>query len=333
MVHFIQIIKHKYIFIKVSTLNRLTDQRHKSKQLIVLDTTNSNGLFVEDYIDILMLTQPLTLLSQLTAPNSQKKIILNSQTVTRTFLNTILFRENYLWKKSFTKKAQPQPQIHQQQPQQPPQRPQINQMLETSVLDLFDSKFSNPILSIQESHDIFYSSHANTSSAANDGLVTLLNQYTQKKRSRKARRMLSPFTLEQFDENSVCMNAIKRLANINTNNNTNTAATTANNATNNVKTENNNTTFLLHDWLHEKKEIKSNLELTKSLKLIQPLLEETVQKKYTTSRMWESFQGPLTWQHFCRLAFRDASNGQNTRHLNHQTSISSGAGKKIFNFK
>lgn len=62
--------------------------------------------------------------------------------------------------------------------------------------------------------------------------------------------------------------------------------------------------FLYHKWLHEKRDIKSNVELTKSLKHIQPLLEETVQKKYTTSKMWESFQGPLTWQHFCRLAFK-----------------------------
>jgi hypothetical protein len=65
----------------------------------------------------------------------------------------------------------------------------------------------------------------------------------------------------------------------------------------------NNEHFLLDKWLYKRKPIKSNLELTKSLKLIQPILEETVQKKYTTSRMWESFQGPLTWQHFCRLAF------------------------------
>ena len=49
--------------------------------------------------------------------------------------------------------------------------------------------------------------------------------------------------------------------------------------------------FLYHKWIHEKKEIKLNIDLTKSLKQIQPLLEETVQKKYTTAKMWDSFQG------------------------------------------
>ncbi len=74
--------------------------------------------------------------------------------------------------------------------------------------------------------------------------------------------------------------------------------------------------LIYHSWLYEDREIKSNTELTRSLKQIQPLLEETVQKKYTTSKMWESFQGPLTWQHFCRLAFKDtASNHTSSHHL------------------
>jgi len=41
--------------------------------------------------------------------------------------------------------------------------------------------------------------------------------------------------------------------------------------------------------------------------------------------MWESFQGPLTWQHFCRLAFKDtASNHTSSHHL--ESSCLPGAG-------
>ena len=95
-------------------------------------------------------------------------------------------------------------------------------------------------------------------------------------------------------------------------------------ATNDSRTGGNK--FLLHSWLYAKKELKSNLELTKSLKLIQPLLEETVLKKYTTSRLWESFQGPLTWQHFCRLALQN-TNKRNAghHHTHHANSGGSGA--------
>lgn len=110
--------------------------------------------------------------------------------------------------------------------------------------------------------------------------------------------------MEQFDENSVCANTLRKLSS------SKEAATGQ---------------FLLHEWLYEKREIKSNLELTKSLKLIQPLLYDTVQKKHITSNMWESFQGPLTWQHFCRLAFRDTSSKQ-TVTLHHQTSLNAGVG-------
>lgn len=49
--------------------------------------------------------------------------------------------------------------------------------------------------------------------------------------------------------------------------------------------------LIYHKWLYEESEINSNIERTKSLKQIQPLLEETVQNKFTTSKMWESFQG------------------------------------------
>ena len=79
--------------------------------------------------------------------------------------------------------------------------------------------------------------------------------------------------------------------------------------------------FLYHKWIHEKKEIKSNIKLTKSLKQIQPLLEETVQKKYTAAKMWDSFQGPLTWQHFCRLAFKDTASNHTSSHYLESTAL------------
>lgn len=38
--------------------------------------------------------------------------------------------------------------------------------------------------------------------------------------------------------------------------------------------------------------------------------------------MWELFTGPLTWQHFCRLAFRDTSNKQSSLPINTVSSSS-----------
>lgn len=130
-------------------------------------------------------------------------------------------------------------------------------------------------------------------------------------RFRKFKRRLSPFTLEQFDENSVCVNALKKLS----------ASKETANALGGSSGQ-----FMLHDWLYEKREIKSNLELTKSLKLIGPVLYDTLQKKYVTSNMWELFTGPLTWQHFCRLAFRDTSSKQaSLHHHHHASSLSAGS--------
>jgi hypothetical protein len=275
-------------------LNQLTKKQVKSKQLIVLDTSSSSGLFAEDYVDILMLTQPHSLITQILSNSNKKQqqqLVLNSQIVTRTFLNSILFRENYLWKRAFV--------LNKPSTVTAPATSNTNKQVENanqtppelSVLDLFDTKYSNPILSIQDAHDIYYSSHV-TNQTGVDDLAALLNRYKSKKKYRRFKKRLTPFTLEQFDENSVCANTLKKLT------------VTAN------KNDAASSQFLLHDWLYEKREVKSNLELTRSLKLIQPLLYDTVQKKGITSNMWESFQGPLTWQHFCKLAFKDASNKQ-----------------------
>lgn len=253
-----------------------------------------------------MLTQPHSLITQILSNSNKKQqqqLVLNSQIVTRTFLNSILFRENYLWKRAFVLNkpstvtaattSNTNKQVENTANQTPP---------ELSVLDLFDTKYSNPILSIQDAHDIYYSSHV-TNQTGVDDLAALLSRYKSKKKYRRFKKRLTPFTLEQFDENSVCANTLRKLSVSNKND----AASSE---------------FLLHDWLYEKREVKSNLELTRSLKLIQPLLYDTVQKKGITSNMWESFQGPLTWQHFCKLAFKDASNKQ--------TSLQSVSGPGLF---
>ena len=70
-----------------------------------------------------------------------------------------------------------------------------------------------------------------------------------------------------------------------------------------------------HNWLVDRKELKSNIELTKCLKYMQPLLEEALQKKHT-SRSWEKVHGPMTWQHFCRLPFRDNTTSSSLNSLN-----------------
>jgi hypothetical protein len=160
-------------------------------------------------------------------------------------------------------------------------------------------------------------------------VLKLNKKYKSQIKRAKKRKTFKLNTLNQYDENQVCLNTLKRLY-----------LTTKSIISLNKKPENDSKklklrsifandgkcepSFMLHNWLYSNKDIKSNLELTKSLKLIQPLLEETVQKKYTTSRMWESFQGPLTWQHFCRLAFRDSSStgSSMSSHMGHHGQFS-----------
>ena len=70
-----------------------------SNQLIVLDSNDCNGLFFEDYIECLNLNVPHSLLRQCLKINEQFK----SEQKTKNFLlNSILIRQNYRWKKSFT---------------------------------------------------------------------------------------------------------------------------------------------------------------------------------------------------------------------------------------
>jgi len=225
-----------------------------------------------------------------------------------------------------------------------------------SVLEMFEQKYSCPFLTIHESHDIFFSPGKQFDfdedyNTDYDRMLThdqseayYESESSYKKRIYKKKFQLN--SLERYDDNNVCKNVMKRLylksksnlkddASSSKNkekyyeNDDEQAKVTKSYLKNKLKFKSlfstnlsqESESFLLHSWLYSKKELKSNLELTKSLKLIQPLLEETVQKKYTTSRMWESFQGPLTWQHFCRLAFRDTNS--NKRIVNHHTTNSS----------
>lgn len=169
-------------------MNHLTDARHKSKQLVVLDTTNSGGLFSEDYIDILMLTQPHSLITHLVGPsaNNNKKLVLTSTAVTRTFINTILYRENYLWKRPLIVKPTATNKMTTNQTAASSQRVNSHvvgqdESTSSSVLDLFDTKYSNPVLSIQDAHDIFYAGHVTNQSGVDD-LTLLMNKLKSKKR-------------------------------------------------------------------------------------------------------------------------------------------------------
>ena len=199
------------------------------------------------------------------------------------------------------------------------------EIVPNTLLDLFDMKYSCSFLGIHEQHDLFYSRQKNRSEQ-NNNLVScdsdtnsIISVKSKKKKSKRSSASVFKLTsLNVFDENKSGLNVLKRLitkTKINKSKSAQKLKLSQNNMDNgesklnNVIASNNksctsSSSFLYHKWLYEKKEIKSNLELTKSLKHIQPLLEETVQKKYTTSKMWESFQGPLTWQHFCRIAFK-----------------------------
>lgn len=226
-----------------------------------------------------------------------------------------------------------------------------------SVLELFEQKYSCPFLTNYETHDIFFSpgKQFDFDEDYNADYDKMLSHeksetYFETDSSYKKRNLKKKFqlnSLERYDDNNVCKNVMKRLylkSKLNLKDDSNkkkergdenddeeskmTKSYLKNKlkfkslfaANQNILSQEGDS-FLLHSWLYSKKELKSNLELTKSLKLIQPLLEETVLKKYTSSRMWESFQGPLTWQHFCRLAFRDTNS--NKRIVNHHTSNAS----------
>ena len=386
----------------VSFLNSKVNKSKRDEQVFILNSTNCSGLFLEDYNEILNISQPHYLINSICSVISNNKPVSSSQiankiisnVVTSKFLKSVLVRENYAWKKSFTfrpqaKKSSTKPasvaqsantSLNQQSPNKKLTKKQLraqelkekdlksggkkpqenkkaaaNKKLElnlideklkskrngeyelvpensgpsANILDMFDQKYSCPFLSVHESFDIFYSSGKQFDFDDNyskdyDQLYSYDDDETeyleksgkkQKLNNKKYYKHFKLSSLNQFDENNVCKNVVKRLylkskASINEQNQAEENSQKLKNSTFNQST--------LHSWVYSKKDLKSNLELTKSLKLIQPLLEETVQKKYTTSRMWESFQGPLTWQHFCRLAFRDSGTGGSSS-INHNS--------------
>jgi hypothetical protein len=96
-------------------LNRQTNSFSRDEQIFIMNSTQCSGLFLEDYIDILNVCQPHYLVNKISSiikastnnkPVSTKVIAqkLVSKLVTNKFLNSILLRENYSWKKSFTYK-------------------------------------------------------------------------------------------------------------------------------------------------------------------------------------------------------------------------------------
>lgn len=64
----------------------------------------------------------------------------------------------------------------------------------------------------------------------------------------------------------------------------------------------------VHDWQFKVADVPcNNQDVVKFLRLLQPILQESVQKKPKASAMWEvtySVSGPLTWRQFHRLAGR-----------------------------
>ncbi len=70
-----------------------------SNQLVILDSNNCNGLFFEDYVESLNLNVPHSLLRQCLKIGETLR---NEQRTRNFLLNSILVRENYKWKRSFT---------------------------------------------------------------------------------------------------------------------------------------------------------------------------------------------------------------------------------------
>ena len=89
----------KILNIIKKNINITSKSKLLSNQLIVLDNNSCNGLFFEDYLESLNLNVPHSLLKQCLKINESLK---NEQKTTNFLLNSILVRENYKWKKSFT---------------------------------------------------------------------------------------------------------------------------------------------------------------------------------------------------------------------------------------
>jgi hypothetical protein len=191
-------------------------------------------MFLEDYMDILNIGKPHLILKQLTNSNLKKPI--TSSMITNKMLNGLFIRENYSWKKSFTTKTTKA--IENSQSSKNDEK--LNRKLmgqyelvaeNSNLLDLFEQKFSCPSLSLQETYDIFYSNgrqfdldddecfnsdYEKLLDLNNRKLIENNNEITAKnyKRLIKKQKKYLSFklnSLNQFDENNVCINMLKRL--------------------------------------------------------------------------------------------------------------------------
>ena len=101
----------------------------------------------------------------------------------------------------------------------------------------------------------------------------------------------------EHDGNEVCFHALEQ-----------GKAAAMNTATScNTPGRNSQQTQLLHKWSYViAKEPSSSISIVRTMKTVQPLLQEAVHKKRTPA-LWEAtykVEGPLTWRQFHRLAIR-----------------------------
>ncbi len=85
----------------IDMLNKYTFKSKRDRQLFILNSTNNGGLFFEDYMDILNIAKPHSLLKQLGSASGASNVITASQ-ITNKLINSLFVRENYSWKRSFT---------------------------------------------------------------------------------------------------------------------------------------------------------------------------------------------------------------------------------------
>lgn len=190
-------------------LNSFTIESERDKQLLVIDSNNYNGLFFEDYLESLGITLPHHLASTLLQPASKFTPAL----VTQRFQNAILLKENHLARKSFV--------LQQRIKNKDEKKDELASMLdddyssslslpllqESHVLDILDQSYSNPFLTVHEAFDIFYDYELDNRNQSNDdGSLSAGFKLSSELNQKRGHTSLS-----QFDEDSVCRNAIKSL--------------------------------------------------------------------------------------------------------------------------
>jgi hypothetical protein len=219
----------------VSLLNGLMRKETRNSQLFVLDANNCNGLFIEDYAETLGVCSPHQLVNALLSQQQSHHRILSAALVSRHFLNSIVLTDVSAAKKplavqqqqqllaiaasttaavttpnrSKSKAAKQEPisapdSLNSSLSKQPEQQPPKSQVVSSdlmcsgttaagySILDAIDLTYSNPFLTVYDTFDVFYDNEAE-----NRELV-----FAERQGAR---------SLNQFDENSVCRNAVNTL--------------------------------------------------------------------------------------------------------------------------